>query len=73
NSLKTSVIVKDSDTIVLGGVYRNETTNSIAKTPVLGDLPVIGGLFRQTRKTEKKNELLIFITPKLIRESLSRN
>ncbi|MFT5707811.1 MAG: type IV pilus assembly protein PilQ, partial [Oceanospirillaceae bacterium] len=46
NSLKTSVIVKDSDTIVLGGVYRNETTNSIAKTPVLGDLPIIGGLFR---------------------------
>ncbi|MEH6445712.1 MAG: type IV pilus secretin PilQ [Oceanospirillaceae bacterium] len=73
NSLKTSVIVKDSDTIVLGGVYRNEITNSIAKTPVLGDLPVIGRLFRQTRKTEKKNELLIFITPKLIRESLSRN
>lgn len=73
NSLKTSVIVKDSDTIVLGGVYRNETTNSIAKTPVLGDLPVVGKLFRQTRKSEKKNELLIFITPKLIRESLTRS
>ncbi len=72
NSLKTSVIVKDNDTIVLGGVYRTESTNSVAKTPVLGDLPVIGKLFRQTRKTDKKNELLIFITPKLIRESLTR-
>ncbi len=71
NALKTSVIVKDGDTIVLGGVYRNEITNSIAKTPVLGDLPLIGALFRQTRKSNKKNELLIFITPKLIRESLS--
>ena len=73
NSLKTSVIVKDNDTIVLGGVYRTESTNSVAKTPVLGDLPVVGKLFRQTRKTEKKNELLIFITPKLIRESLNRS
>jgi len=73
NFLKTSVIVKDGDTIVLGGVYRNEITNSIAKTPVLGDLPVIGALFRQTRKSETKNELLIFITPKLIRESLNTN
>jgi len=73
NFLKTSVIVKDNDTIVLGGVYRNEITNSIAKTPVLGDLPMIGALFRQTRKSETKNELLIFITPKLIRESLNVN
>ena len=73
NFLKTSVIVKDNDTIVLGGVYRNEITNSIAKTPVLGDLPLIGALFRQTRKSETKNELLIFITPKLIRESLNVN
>jgi len=73
NFLKTSVIVKDNDTIVLGGVYRNEITNSIAKTPVLGDLPMIGALFRQTRKSETKNELLIFITPKLIRESLNIN
>ena len=73
NYLKTSVIVKDGDTIVLGGVYRNEITNAVAKTPFLGDLPIVGALFRQTRKTETKNELLIFITPKLIRESLRIN
>mgnify|MGYP005989067959 CR=1 FL=1 len=73
NSLKTSVVVKDGDTIVLGGVYRNEITNSVAKTPVLGDIPVLGRLFRQTRKSNDKSELLIFITPKLIRENLSLN
>ncbi|EPJ45760.1 MAG: type 4 fimbrial biogenesis protein PilQ [Osedax symbiont Rs1] len=73
NSLKTSVIVKDGDTIVLGGVYRNEKVNKYAKTPVLGDLPLVGALFRQSRKAETKAELLIFITPKLIRKSLSRN
>ncbi len=73
NSLKTSVIVKAGDTIVLGGVYRNEITSAIAKTPVLGDLPFFGALFRQTKKSEKKNELLIFITPRLIRKSLVSN
>ena len=73
NFLETSVIVKDGDTIVLGGVYKNETTDTVAKTPILGDLPLIGALFRQSKKKELKNELLIFITPKLIRESLRAN
>ena len=73
NSLKTSVVVKDGDTIVLGGVYRNEITNTESKTPILGDIPVVGRLFRQSQKSEDKSELLIFITPKLIRENLSLN
>jgi len=73
NSLKTSVVVKDGDTIVLGGVYRNEITNTESKTPVLGDIPVLGRLFRQSQKSADKSELLIFITPKLIRENLSLN
>ncbi len=73
NFLETSVVVKDGDTIVLGGVYKNETTDTVAKTPLLGDLPLIGALFRQSKKKELKNELLIFITPKLIRESLRAN
>lgn len=71
NYLETSVIVRDGDTIVLGGVYRDEVTKGIAKTPVLGDLPVVGALFRQTTKKTTKSELLIFITPKLIRDRLS--
>ncbi|MGB1236778.1 MAG: type IV pilus secretin PilQ [Pseudomonadales bacterium] len=73
NSLETSVVVRDGDTIVLGGVFRNEKTDSTAKTPVLGDLPVVGGLFRQTKKSDTKSELLIFITPKLIRDRLNNS
>ena len=71
NELETSVVVKDGDTVVLGGVYRNEVVDAIAKTPFFGDLPGIGALFRKTEVSDTKVELLIFITPKLIRESLS--
>jgi type IV pilus assembly protein PilQ len=71
SELETSVVVKDGDTVVLGGVYSNEVNNDVAKTPFFGDLPVLGALFRQTKVKDKKVELLIFITPKLIRESLS--
>lgn len=71
NELETSVVVKDGDTVVLGGVYRNEVVDALSKTPFLGDLPGIGALFRRTEVQDKKVELLIFITPKLIRESLS--
>ncbi|SFF86586.1 type IV pilus secretin PilQ [Neptunomonas qingdaonensis] len=71
NELETSVVVKDGDTVVLGGVYRNEVADAIAKTPFFGDLPGIGALFRKSEVSTSKVELLIFITPKLIRESLS--
>jgi type IV pilus assembly protein PilQ len=71
NELETSVVVKDGDTVVLGGVFQNKVSDGVAKTPFLGDLPGIGSLFRQTTVEDTKVELLIFITPKLIRESLS--
>lgn len=71
NQLETSVVVNDGDTIVLGGVFRNDLENVVRKTPLLGDLPVLGGLFRYKRETETKRELLIFITPTMIRESLA--
>lgn len=71
NELETSVVVKDGDTVVLGGVYKNEVSDVISKTPFLGDLPGIGALFRSKQVSDSKVELLIFITPKLIRESLS--
>ncbi|KGK42865.1 pilus assembly protein PilQ [Nitrincola sp. A-D6] len=71
NQLETSVVVNDGDTIVLGGVFRNDLENATRKTPILGDLPVLGGLFRYKRETETKRELLIFITPTMIRESLA--
>ncbi len=71
NQLTTTVNVADGDTVVLGGVFRNETVNNSSKTPLLGDLPVIGTLFRKREQSNTKTELLIFITPKLIRESLA--
>jgi type IV pilus assembly protein PilQ len=71
NQLTTTVNVADGDTVVLGGVFRNETVNNTSKTPLLGDLPVIGTLFRKREQSNTKTELLIFITPKLIRESLA--
>lgn len=71
NELETSVVVPDGQTIVLGGVFENETRNVLNKTPLLGDLPVVGALFRNTQTKNSKTELLIFITPKLVRESLA--
>ncbi len=71
NQLTTSVVVNDGDTIVLGGVFRTESSDGVQKVPGLGDLPVFGAAFRNRQTTEQKNELLIFITPKLIRESLN--
>ncbi|MDO6563039.1 type IV pilus secretin PilQ [Amphritea sp. 1_MG-2023] len=71
NLLETSVVVPDGQTIVLGGVFENETSNTVNKTPLLGDLPVLGALFRNKSTSNSKTELLIFITPKLIKESLS--
>ncbi|WP_432471741.1 type IV pilus secretin PilQ [Amphritea sp. HPY] len=71
NELETSVVVPDGQTIVLGGVFENETRDVLNKTPLLGDLPVVGALFRNSQTKNSKSELLIFITPKLVRESLA--
>ncbi len=67
--VKTQVLVRDGDTVVLGGIYEQTRSKEVDSVPLLGDLPVIGALFRQTRKVDDKAELLIFITPKIIREN----
>ncbi len=69
--VKTRVLVDNGETIVLGGVFeRNRGTNS-EKIPFFGDLPVVGWAFRQEFNEDRKKELLIFITPKIIKDSLS--
>lgn len=73
NTVTTQVLVDNGATLVLGGVYRVETSNSVEKTPILGDLPVLGTFFRRTQSSEQKSELLIFITPRLIEEGLVSN
>ena len=70
NIVTTRVLVNDGDTIVLGGVFRDEVTTSVTKTPVLGDLPYLGNLFKRTEDTQTKTELLIFITPSIINDLL---
>ena len=70
-ALETQVIVENGETIVLGGIFRGEDVEQIEKTPFLGDLPYIGALFRRTTQTEDKAELLMFITPKLVKDTLS--
>jgi type IV pilus assembly protein PilQ len=72
NSIETSVLVNDGETVVLGGVFRNESINSIVKTPFFGDLPIVGRLFKKTVKSDQKQELLVFITPKIVKGALSQ-
>ncbi|NRP95889.1 Type IV pilus biogenesis and competence protein PilQ precursor [Marinobacterium sp. xm-g-59] len=71
NTLNTSVVVRDGDTIVLGGVFKTDSRTGREKVPFFGDLPVVGNAFKYRSTSEFKDELLIFITPKLIRESLN--
>lgn len=72
DSISTNVIVEDGQTIVLGGVFKNRTTNEVSKVPFLGDLPYVGRAFRRDIRSNSKEELLIFVTPKLINDGVSR-
>ena len=72
DSISTNVIVEDGQTIVLGGIFRNRTSNGVTKVPFLGDLPYVGQAFRRTMRNNDKQELLIFVTPKLINDGISR-
>ncbi len=70
NNIVTQVLVNNGETIVLGGVYNTNTTRSITKTPFLGDIPYVGRLFKRNVDQVQKSELLIFITPRIIEDSL---
>lgn len=67
----TQVLVNNGDTVVLGGIYEQVTRNEVDKVPFLGDLPLIGYFFRHTLEADEKRELLIFVTPKILKDSLS--
>lgn len=72
DSISTNVTVEDGQTVVLGGIFRNRTNNGVDKVPFLGDLPYIGRAFRKDVRNNNKEELLIFVTPKLINDGVSR-
>ena len=61
--MKTEVLVENGGTVVIGGIYQQTINNSTSKVPFLGDVPVLGRLFRNDYKNDAKSELLIFITP----------
>ncbi len=67
-SAQTTVSVKDGETIILGGIIRNTVTSSVKKVPLLGDIPLLGELFRSTSKQDVKTELLVFLTPRIVRD-----
>lgn len=66
----TRVLVENGETIVLGGVYQQRVNREVTKVPLLGDLPGIGALFRSTADSSAKQELLMFVTPKIVKESI---
>ena len=70
-SLKTQVLVNNGQTVVIGGIYQNGRLKNVTKIPFLGNLPLIGFLFRNTTTSNTRTELLIFLTPRILAPSLS--
>lgn len=68
--IKTQVLVENGETIVLGGIFQQTSTDDIAKVPLLGDLPILGNLFKNSQTIQEKRELLIFVTPKILTDAL---
>lgn len=73
NKINTNVLVDNGETVVLGGIFEQEFINKQTKVPFLGDIPYVGRLFRKDLKTDNKRELLIFVTPRIVNDSVSRN
>ena len=71
NEVTSNVLVDNGQTIVLGGIYTEDNSEELTKVPFFGDIPVAGRLFRREGRSESKQELLIFITPKIIDEQLN--
>jgi type IV pilus assembly protein PilQ len=69
--VKTQVMVENGGTVVLGGIYQQSERDSVTKVPLLGDIPLLGYLFRSTGRTKDKTELLVFITPKIVADRMA--
>ncbi|MFB2578350.1 MULTISPECIES: type IV pilus secretin PilQ [unclassified Acinetobacter] len=69
NHINTNVLVGNGETIVLGGVFESTNSSRVTKVPVLGDLPVVGSLFKRTQKVDNRNELLVFVTPRIVADN----
>jgi len=69
--VKTDVLVENGGTVVIGGIYMMEESDSTTRIPVLGDLPYVGFMFRKTERVDRKTELLVFITPQIVNDRLT--
>ncbi|HEX7328061.1 MAG TPA: type IV pilus secretin PilQ [Casimicrobiaceae bacterium] len=69
--ITTTIAVNNGDTAVIGGIYEETVTNTVSKVPFLGDIPVAGNLFKSTLKSAEKTELLIFLTPRIVKDSIT--
>ncbi|MCL1861606.1 MAG: type IV pilus secretin PilQ [Proteobacteria bacterium] len=70
-NVKSDVLIDNGGTVVIGGIYIDEERNDVDKVPLLGDIPILGHLFRSSRKEKTESELLIFVTPRIVDEALT--
>ena len=70
-NVQTQVLVDNGDTIVIGGIYRQTKVDTTTKVPVLGNLPLLGKFFTGVNNVDNRQELIVFVTPRIIKESLS--
>ncbi|HRE33109.1 MAG TPA: type IV pilus secretin PilQ, partial [Candidatus Berkiella sp.] len=68
--IHTKVLVANGETVVLGGIYQQQKNQTKTQVPFLGKLPVVGWLFRNETNSDQRNELLIFVTPKIIQDGM---
>lgn len=66
--IQTQVLVENGGTVVIGGIYTFNDTNNVGKVPLLGDIPVVGNLFKSRRRETTKREMLVFLTPRIVSE-----
>jgi type IV pilus assembly protein PilQ len=69
--VKTQVLIENGGTVVIGGIYIQQDRDTVTQVPLLGDIPVLGNLFKTTARTNDKTELLIFLTPKILSDKVS--
>lgn len=69
--IKTQVLLDNGETVIIGGIYQQEIRDGVIKVPILGDIPLLGYLFRRTERSDQRTELLIFLTPRLISPALT--
>jgi general secretion pathway protein D len=68
-SAKTSVVVKDNETVVIGGLIQDTESETVTKVPFLGDIPYVGWLFKTKNKVRQKTNLMILLTPKIVKDA----